>query len=263
MSLLDIAGNRFHVIHEGDGPPIVFLHGFPLDHTMWNHQRAEFKSGHRVIIPDLRGFGQSKATTQAASLADHADDVAQILDRLHIKEPVTLCGLSMGGYIAFRFLEKYPARIAKLILCDTKSAADSPEAAQNRLTTAEKVLKEGSKVVADAMVPKLFDADMKIRLKPAMEEVRQVILASPPETVAAALRAMAARPDSTPQLSGIRVPTLVIVGEHDVITPLDEMKTMSAAIPHAEFVVIPRAGHMSPLEQPAPVNAAIRKFLQA
>lgn len=262
MSLLEIAGNRFHVIHEGDGTPFVMLHGFPLDHSMWNHQRTEFKASHRVIIPDLRGFGTSKATTQAASLVDHADDVAQILDRLHVTQPVILCGLSMGGYIAFRFLEKYADRVSKLILCDTKSAADSSEAAQGRLTTAEKVLKDGSKVVADAMVPKLFDPDLNIRLKPAMEEVRRVILVSPPKTVAAALRALAARPDSTPLLAKIAVPTLAIVGEHDAITSADEMKKMASAIPKSEFVVIPHAGHMSPLEQPAAVNAAMRTFLQ-
>jgi pimeloyl-ACP methyl ester carboxylesterase len=151
--------------------------------------------------------------------------------------------------------------VSKLILCDTKSAADSPDAAQGRLTTAENVLKHGSKVVADAMVPKLFDPAGKIRLKPAMEEVRRVILASPPETVAAALRAMASRPDSTPLLAKTAVPTLVLVGEHDAITPADQMKTMASLIPHAEFVVIPHAGHMSPLEQPAAVNAAIRTFL--
>jgi 3-oxoadipate enol-lactonase len=261
VSLLEIAGNRFHLIHEGDGPPFVMLHGFPLDHTMWKHQRAEFKSSHRVIIPDLRGFGQSRAAVQVSSLADHADDVASILDRLHVKQPVILCGLSMGGYIAFRFLEKYRDRVGRLILCDTKAAADTPEAVQNRLATAEKVLKEGAKIMADAMIPKLFDSDVKIRLKPAMEEIRQVIVASSPETIAASQRAMAARPDSTPLLKAITVPTLVLVGERDILTTPNEMKAMAEQIPHAQFVVIPRAGHMAPLEQPAVVNAAIRKFL--
>src|SRR5262245_61567482 len=146
---ITISGNPFHLIDEGRGTPIVFLHGFPLSHAMWKRQRAEFSATHRVIIPDLRGFGQSTAKTQAASLADHADDVATLLDRLEIHEPVVLCGLSMGGYIAFRFLEKHSRRLRGLILCDTKSAADSPEAAQNRRALADKVLKEGSQVAAE------------------------------------------------------------------------------------------------------------------
>jgi pimeloyl-ACP methyl ester carboxylesterase len=261
VSFLEIAGNRFHVIHEGAGPPFVFLHGFPLDHSMWISQRGEFKTSHRVIIPDLRGFGESKAATPATSLADYADDVARILDRLRIKDPVILCGLSMGGYIAFRFLERYADRVSRLILCDTKSAADTPEAAHNRRAMAEKVMTEGSTIVADGMSPKLFASETKDRRPEIIEAIRRVIVSTPAETIAAAQRAMADRPDSTPMLSRISVPTLVLVGEVDVITPPDEMRAMAAVIPQTEFVIIPHAGHMGPLEQPAATNAAIRRFL--
>ncbi len=260
MSLLEIAGNRFHLIDEGDRSPLVFIHGFPLSHAMWRHQRTEFRSRHRIVIPDLRGFGESKPATDATSLDEHAEDLNAILDRLGIREPVTLCGLSMGGYIAFRFWEKFAPRVKALILCDTKSAADTREAAEGRLATAQKVLQSGAQVMADAMLPKLFAANVN----PAVvEQTKQVVLKTSPSTIAAALNALATRPDSTPLLKSITVPTLVIVGEHDVITKPEEMAQMAAAIPQAEFVRIADAGHMAPLEQPEAVNAAISKFLKS
>jgi pimeloyl-ACP methyl ester carboxylesterase len=259
VSTLDIAGNRFHLIDEGDQTPLVFLHGFPLDHTMWKQQRAAFQATHRVIIPDLRGFGQSTAAVDAISLADHADDLNAMLDQLGVHEPIVLCALSMGGYIAFRFWEKHAGRVQKLILCDTKSAADSTEAAKGRIDLAEKVMQRGAEVMADAMLPKFFAPDVDSAI---VEETKQTILQTSPKTIAVALRAMATRPDSTPLLGSINVPTLVIVGEHDTITKPDEMQSLAAAIPGAEFVQVPDAGHMAPLEQPAVVNEAIRKFLK-
>ncbi len=261
MSWVDIGGTKFHVIHEGDGTPFVFLHGFPLSHVMWKHQRTEFRSTHQVVIPDLRGFGKTVAAADAVALADHADDIAQLLDRLQIKEPVILCGLSMGGYVAFRFAEKYPARLRRLILCDTKSSADSPEAARTRLALAEKVLTDGPRIIVEGMLPKLFAPEVKDQRPELIDEVRDGILSSSSRTIAAAQRAMAARPDSTPLLGRITVPTLVLVGVHDAISPPGEMQQMADAIRGAEFTVIPHAGHMAPLEQPSAVNAAIRKFL--
>lgn len=259
MSTMEIAGNHFQVIDEGTGTPILFVHGFPLSSAMWKFQQAEFRTTHRVILPDLRGFGQSTTTGQeATSLAMHADDLAAILDRLSIKEPVILCGLSMGGYIAFRFWQQHARRLRALILCDTKAAADTEEAAKNRLAMADKVLNEGAQIAADAMLPKLFDSATP---KDIIDETYQVMRATNPRAIAAAQRAMAVRPDSTPLLKTIGVPTLVIAGEEDHIIKPDEMKAMAAAIPNSQFVTIPLAGHMAPLEQPAVVNAAIRKFL--
>jgi len=260
VSTLQINGNPFHLIDEGDRTPLVLIHGFPLDHSMWRQQRAEFASTHRVIIPDLRGFGQSAPATDVISLQDHADDLNALLDQIGVSEPVVLCGLSMGGYIAFRFWEKYSNRVRALILCDTKAAADSTEAAQGRIATADKVLQQGAQVMVDGMLPKLFAP----HAAPAIvEETKQVILATPPKTIAAALRALATRPDSTPLLATITVPTLVLAGEHDVIIKPDEMQAMAGKIPGAQFVSIPNAGHMAPLEQPAAANAAIRQFLSA
>lgn len=261
MSIVEIAGNRFAVIDEGTGTPIVFVHGFPLSSAMWKHQLAEFQTTHRVIIPDLRGFGESTTSGQeATSLAMHADDLAALLDRLVVTEPIVLCGLSMGGYVAFRFWQQHAKRVRALILCDTKATADTEEAAKNRLAMADRVIHEGSQIAADAMLPKLFDAATP---QSVIDETYQVMRTTNPRTVAAAQRAMAARPDSTPLLKTITVPTLVIAGAEDQLIKPDEMQAMAAAIPNSQFVTIPHAGHMAPLEQPAAVNAAIQTFLQS
>lgn len=258
MSSQPVGQVELHVIHEGQGAPILFVHGFPLSGAMWKYQRTEFRTTHQVVIPDLRGFGQSAAAKQADSLQDYADDLARVLDGLKISEPVVLCGLSMGGYIAFRFWEKYAGRVRALILCDTKAAADVPEAAQARRDMADRVLKEGTRIAADAMLPKLFDSATS---RAEIDETQEIMLATPPETIAAAQRAMAARPDSTPLLKTIDVPALVIAGAEDRIIKPDDMRAMSAALPQGEFAQIPLAGHMAPLEQPHAVNAAIRRFL--
>jgi pimeloyl-ACP methyl ester carboxylesterase len=159
-------------------------------------------------------------------------------------------------------VERHAERLRGLILCDTKAVADSPEAAQNRRDMAEKVLTDGPRIAVEAMLPRLFGPEVKERQSPLIDEIRDGILSSSSRTIAAAQRAMAGRPDSTPLLGRIRVPTLVLVGEHDVLSPPSEMQALAGAIPGARFVVIPQAGHMAPLEQPAAVNGAIRQFLE-
>ena len=261
MKQLSMHGHKSSVFDEGNGPPLLFVHGFPLDHTMWRDQLAEFAGAYRVIAPDLRGFGSSEVGDQAVTMEQFADDMAAILDALGVTEPVTLIGLSMGGYVAWQFLRNYRERLRALVLCDTRAAADSPEVAENRLKVAETVLADGTEALARAMVPKLF-AQQTIRTRPAVvDAVRNVILQANPRGVAAAQRAMAARFDATGILKAIDVPTLMIVGEDDVISPPDEMRQIAEAIPGSRLVVIPDAGHMSPLENPAAFNSALSEFL--
>ncbi len=255
------------VAAEGKGHPIVFLHGFPLDHTMWESQFDSFASSYRVIAPDLRGFGGSTLPTPepekaVSMMAEMADDVVQHLEWLEIKEPVVVCGLSMGGYVAFEFWRRHRTRLAGLILCDTRAAPDTPEAAQGRHETAAKLLAEGNtESLTAGMIPKLF-APLSIEKQPdIVEKTRQVMLATSPVGAAAALRGMAERIDFRPKLANMTQPTLVIVGEHDAISSPEEMRSFAEQIPEATLEVIPRAGHMSPMENPGPVNAAIRKFL--
>jgi pimeloyl-ACP methyl ester carboxylesterase len=257
VSIGDVA---LHVVDQGSGAPLLLVHGFPLDHSMWRGQIDALSDVCRVIAPDQRGFGQSGAADKM-SMESMADDLASLLDALGVTQPIVYCGLSMGGYIAWQFIKRHGDRLAKLILCDTRAAADSEEARKNRFATAQKVLKEGSHVVAEGMLPKLFADSTTAEQPEVVEQTRQVIEATAPASVAAALHAMAGRIDATSILPGIKLPTLVLCGEHDALTPATEMHQVAGAMPAAQYIEIADAGHMAPLEKPAPVNAAIRQFL--
>ena len=258
ISLPDISLNYFD---SGDGPPILFVHGFPLDHTMWRHQLSEFSQTHRVIAPDLRGFGQSDVTSGTVTMEQFADDLAALLDALGVSEPVVFCGLSMGGYIGWQFFKRHRNRLTALIQCDTRAIADTPEGVGNREKLARLVLENGTEPVAAAMLPNLFTEATTPARQAAVEETRQAVLRTSPDGIAAASLGMSVRPDVTADLPSIDVPTLLIVGEEDRISPVEEMRGIADAIPGAELAVIPDAGHMSPLENPEAVNAAIRDLL--
>jgi 3-oxoadipate enol-lactonase len=252
---------NLHVLDAGQGEPLVFVHGFPLDHRMWERQIEAFSKTHRVIAPDLRGFGQSDRFAGTATMELFADDLAAVLDELGVREPVTLCGLSMGGYVAWQFARKRPSRLRALVACDTKATPDAPEAVQTRHDTAAKVLDEGQQVVADSMPAKLLAPETFDTQPELVERVKRMMLDASREGIAAALRGMAERPDMTAALAGLGVPTLVVVGEHDQVTPPDVMRKLAGALPQSEFVAVPRAGHLAPLEQPEFVNDALRRFL--
>jgi pimeloyl-ACP methyl ester carboxylesterase len=230
---------------------------------MWQPQLESLAHCARVIAPDLRGFGASQTVSGATTMERMADDLAGILDRLEISQPVVLCGLSMGGYVAFQFLRKYRDRLCGLILADTRTQADTPQAAAGRLKLAEHVLQAGTGYAADAMLPRAFAPVTFRDQKPITEFGRQIVLEQSRGGVAAALHGLAQRPDVTAELGGIRLPTMVIVGQQDAISPPDEMRAMAAAIPGAEFVEIPNAGHLPPLENPAAFNAAVERFVKS
>jgi pimeloyl-ACP methyl ester carboxylesterase len=257
----DVQGTKLAAYVKGDGPPLLLVHGFPLDHHMWEAQIAEFSKTHQVIAVDLRGFGASAPAEGTTTMRQFADDCAAVLDALDIQEPVTFCGLSMGGYVAWQFVGLHTKRLARLILCDTRAIADTPEAAAGRHKMAEHVMKAGTEFVAQAMLPKLFATSTAAERPQLIESARAMINRASPSGIAAAARGMAERPDVTAMLPTIRVPTLVIVGEQDAISTVDEMRSIAAAMPNAEFVVIPHAGHMSTMENPEAVNAAMRRFL--
>jgi 3-oxoadipate enol-lactonase len=261
MKSITVNHSTFAVADRGQGSPIVFAHGFPLNHTMWEAQLAALEGSHRVIAPDLRGFGRSDVTPGKVTMAQMADDCAAMLDELEITEPVTFVGLSMGGYVAWQFALRHAARLGKLVLCDTRAVADTPQGVETRLKMAELVLKHGTISVADAMLPKLFAEPTRERHPHVIDAVRQMILRAEPEGVAAAQRGMAERPDVTGELAKIAVPTLVICGEHDAISPLAEMRLIAESIPGAKLAVIADAGHMAPMENPVAVNEALRAFL--
>ena len=257
MRSVNVDGGTLNVFERGAGPAVVFVHGYPLNHTMWRAQLAALPNN-RLIAPDMRGFGRSTVTEGTVTMEQMADDLAAVLDALAIRQPVCLCGLSMGGYIALQFLRKYLDRVRSLVLCDTRSVADTPEAAAARRQAADKVTVDGVAPIAEAMLPKLLHHTADEHVKQA---VRDMILSTDPRGVAAALRGMALRPDSSDLLGTIDVRTLVLVGEHDAISPPDEMRKIAAAIPHAQFVVVPGAGHMAPMENAPVVNEALAAFL--
>ena len=242
-------------------PTLLFVHGFPLDGKMWREQLEPLSKQNRILVPDLRGFGNSTLGSQTMRMELLADDLVAMLDALQITQPVVLCGLSMGGYVAWQFVQRHRQRLCAMILCDTKSAGDTEEAATNREKMAQHVMQRGTSFVAEAMLPKMFAPAAIEERSAGVQLVQQTILNTQPETIAAAQRAMAVRPDVTNQLSAMAVPSLVVVGELDAISPPEEMEAIAKALPQAEFVQIAGAGHMSPLEKPAAFNAAVQDFL--
>lgn len=256
-----VGNTSFQVYHAGSGAPLLFVHGFPLDHTMWQGQLDEFTRGYQVIAPDLRGFGGSGGTRNMNSMASFASDLTEILDVLEVTEPVTFCGLSMGGYIGFQFASQYSERLSRLVLCDTRAQSDSDEAFENRQAVAERVLHEGPAFLAEALPEKLFAPSILQSQPELVEETRNVIRKTDSQAIAAASLGMANRPDSRGLLGNLKIPTLVVCGVDDAIAPLAEMREMAAAIPQAEFAEIPDAGHMAPLENPQAFNDALQQFL--
>ncbi|MCC7085953.1 MAG: alpha/beta fold hydrolase [Pirellulales bacterium] len=261
MKHLRIADFSMAVVDRGKGATLLLVHGFPLTHAMWQPQIEYFAEHFRVIAPDLPGFGESDAFVGVATMEHMADRLAALLDALEIRDRVIFCGLSMGGYIGWEFWRKHRQRLAGLIQCDTRVIADMPEVAKGRRILAARVLAEGSKVSADAMLPKLFGPQTPQQQAHLLDSVRRMIESNSPAGIAASLEGLAVRRDARELLSQIDLPTLVLVGEYDAISTPDEMRGIVAAIPNAEFVEIPDAGHLSTLENPLAANTAIEKFL--
>jgi len=257
-----VAGTEMMCDVRGDGPALLLLHAFPLGLSMWDAQVAAFQRTHRVVRFDDRGFGGSPPGDGLLTMERIADDAAALLDHLGIARAV-VCGLSMGGYAAFAMVRRHPDRLRGLVLADTRAGADSPEARKNRALLAEKVLKAGAAAVADASLPKLLGETSHRERKELVARVREIILGNPPRGIADSLAGLAARADSTSTLREIRVPTLVVCGTEDVLTPPSEAEALKAGIAGARLELIPRAGHLASLESPEAFNAVLRDFLAA
>jgi pimeloyl-ACP methyl ester carboxylesterase len=257
-AMSDTTRNGPYFVDQGRGDPIVLLHAFPLDGRMWDAEREALSQSRRVIVPDLRGFGRSGALLPPSSLDDHADDVARILDDLGI-ERASVVGLSMGGYIAFALVRRHPQRLTRLILADTRAAPDSPEGRRARDENIALVARDGVAPLVERLLPKLLSPkappDLVARVRAWGGRQRAA-------GVMSALAAMRDRPDSTPLLTSIAVPSLVIVGDADSISPPEEARAMAAALPAGELTVIASAGHLTNLESPPSFLAAVRQFLE-
>lgn len=247
---------------HGMGPPIIFLHAFPLNRGMWEGQIVALlnERQNRLVAPDWRGFGESAIGEDVSTMELFADDIAALMDELGMQKAI-LCGLSMGGYVSFAFLRKYPQRVSGLILANTRPDADSEEGRANRAKVAALVMSQGVEAIADLQVPRLL-ADNTRQQHPEVEaRVRQMVAAANPQGIAAASRGMGQRVDSTDILPHITCPTLVIGGEHDQIVPPAVAQQYAAQIPAAELAIIPHAGHLSNLEQPESFLQVVSSFL--
>lgn len=243
----------------GGGVPLVLIHGFPFNADSWRPQR-EALADRRLIVPDLRGFGDTPLSARPYTLVRLADDLVELLDALSIPR-AAVGGLSMGGYITFEVWRRHPDRVAALVLADTQPDPDSDEARLNRARLASVAREEGSAAVAAGLLPRLLAPATRQRRPELERDLREMMEAAPAEAVAAALMAMAARDDSVPVLASIDVPTLVIVGSEDAITPPAETQEWVVRIPTAQLSVIAGAAHVSNLERPETFNALLDEFL--
>jgi len=262
MKSMRIGGGDLYYVDHGSGTPLLLVHGFALDHTMWENQIEVLSDRYRVVAPDLQGFGRSPVRGDATTMEQMADDLAALLDGLSIPRVVLGC-LSMGGYVAFQFWRRHAARLQGLILCDTRPTADTPEAAAARLEMADRVLREGLRPLVDSMLPRLFSETTCRQWPELVEQIRDVMMSGNPRGIAAAARGMAQRPDMTEFLGQIHCPTLALVGRDDAFSPPEAVRGMARAIPGAQYVEIADAGHLAPLEKPEEVNQAIIHFMPA
>jgi 3-oxoadipate enol-lactonase len=250
----------YRELGEGPGEPLVLLHAFPLNGRMFEPQMEALSGGRRVIAPDYPGFGRSPRTPAQPDVRYYAEGVRGLLDRLGL-ERVVLGGVSMGGYVAFGCMRLFPERVSGLILANTRPDADTEETRENRNNMARRVADEGVEVLIKLQMPRLLARDTLERNEEVVQKVRDMILESSPGGVVAALGAMRERPDSTPLLGEIEVPTLVIGGEEDEISSPEVMGAMAERIPGSHHVTLPRAKHLSNLEAPEGFNAALTEFL--
>jgi pimeloyl-ACP methyl ester carboxylesterase len=279
--MLTIRGLELAHDDAGSGPSMVLLHGYPFDRSMWREQ-IDFLSanGFRAIAPDLRGFGemsdklqfvadadrgdterQAEAYRTITTMEDMARDVAALMDELEIDQ-ATICGLSMGGYVAFEFVHLFPTRVQALVLAGTRAPADNEQEKQARLRQVEQMLTSGMDGIAEATLPKLLAPRTRAGKPEVVSRVREMILRAGPQNAAAAQRGMAARRNYSDDLAGIDVPTLVIVGREDPIRPVADAEFMNERIKNSRLEVIEDAAHMTNMEQPEVFNRALRGFLE-
>ena len=248
---------------EGSGPPVVLLHGYPFNRSMWREQVEALQGSFRVITPDLRGLGETEAgAEERATMNEMAEDVAALLDELKIAR-VILGGLSMGGYVSLAFTRRFPLRVRALLLADTRPQTDTDEARHAREEQAQKALEEGMSAITDIILKKALAPSTHAERPEIVSRVREMIHSTKPEGAAAALRGMAARSDQTDFLASILAPTLIIVGSEDQLTPPKDAELMHREIRGSRLEVIEGAAHVSNLERPEEFNRALMEFLRA
>ncbi|HVO10634.1 MAG TPA: alpha/beta fold hydrolase [Vicinamibacteria bacterium] len=255
-----VDGGAIEYDARGEGRTLLLLHAFPLGLSMWEPQCEALSPRLRVVRFDARGFGGSDPVPGPLTMERIAEDAIALLDLLGIDRAV-VGGCSMGGYAALALARRHPHRLSGLVLQDTRAGADTEEARAGRRQLASRVLETGPAAAAEAFLPRLLGETTRRERPDLVGELRERILATPASAIASALHGLAEREDSRPTLAALHVPTLVLVGEEDVITPPSEAEAMARAVRRARLVRVPRAGHLSNLENPEAVNAALAEFL--
>ncbi len=260
--IADVNGHSLNYVVQGtdNGLPVVFIHGFPFNHHMWGPQLKALPHRYRAVAYDVRGHGDSEVGHGQYTVELFVDDLIGLLDHLAVDRAV-VCGLSRGGYIALRAVERHPERFRGLVLCDTRSEADTDEARVKRAGTIAAVRSRGVPAFADEFVKLVLAPRTLTANAPVVQKVKDMITANDPLGICGTLLALAARTDTTPALPAMNLPALVLVGEHDTLTPPTDAQAMARAVPDAALHVIPDAAHMSNLENPAAFNEHLLGFL--
>jgi 3-oxoadipate enol-lactonase len=246
----------------GTGPALVLLHAFPAHHELWLPSAQALVSRYQLILPDLRGHGDSGVGEGPATMEKHAADLARVLDHAQIGR-AAFAGISLGGYVLFEFWRRSRSRVAALALFNTKAPSDSPEAKADRWHAASQVLERGTGPFFEGLVPKLLGKTARESRPDLVEGALRMMRKASPEGVAQVQRGMAERPDSLPDLKTIDVPTLIVTGDEDILTGPPEADRMRQNIPSSELKIIRRAGHYSPWEQPAEAGQLLRQFFDS
>ncbi len=246
----------------GSGPPVVLLHPFPADRTFWKPVVPTLSSRYRLIVPDLRGHGDSEIGEGPATMEKHARDLDRLLDAVGVAK-AAFVGVSIGGYILFDFWRRFRARVTALALCDTKPQADSTEARLNRLKVAAEVVEQGTAPFIESMIPKLLGRTTLATRPDVVDGARSMMQRMSPEDISRVQRGMAERPDSVADLKSISVPTLIAIGDEDVLSTVADGELMRQYVAGSRLKVIPKAGHWSPWERPEALGLLLRQFLDS
>ena len=263
MTLSQIKSNDTEIVYRvlGEGPPLILLHPFPVNHEFWLPVAEALSTRYRIILPDLRGHGDSGVGEGPATMEKHAADIARVMDAAEVGR-APLVGVSIGGYALFEFWRKHRGRVTALALCNTKAAADSVEARNGRLQAANEVLERGTEPFFESMVPRVFAKTTREMRPDLVEGGLRMMRKMSPEDVAQVQRGMAERSDSVGILKTINVPTLLVTGDEDILTGVNDAELMRQSIVRSELCVVAKAGHYSAWEQSEEVGRLLRKFLE-
>ena len=260
MATARVRGIEMAYDDVGRGPAVVLLHGFPFNRSMWDEQRKALAESYRVITPDLRGMGETAGGDAPATMDEMAHDVAALMDKLGV-ERAAVGGLSMGGYVTLAFYRRHRLRARALLLADTRAGADTDEARKTREEQARKILKDGTTALADDFLKKALTPETLAERPLVVARVREMIRKTDARGAANALRGMAVRLDQTSFLEDVLVPTLILVGSEDQLTPPKEAETLRREIRGSRLEVIENASHLSNVERPEEFNRALKTFL--